>query len=84
MAHNENVLNKIFLDLNISTKVNTRSAYCKKVFDVGKGIGLLWRLLMWNFNYLFWLSFKEEKIFKVVAKNFFKLNLPSHFIYFKI
>jgi hypothetical protein len=23
MAHNENVLNKVFLDLDISTKVNT-------------------------------------------------------------
>ena len=53
MPHNEDVLNKIFLDLDISTKVNTWSVYCKKVFAVGKGIGLLWRLLMWNFNYLF-------------------------------
>jgi len=36
MPHNEDVLNKSFLDLDISTKVNTWSVYCKKVFDLGK------------------------------------------------
>ena len=53
MSHNDDELNKSFLYIDISTKVNTWSVYCKKVFAVGKGIGLLWRLLMWNFNYLF-------------------------------
>ena len=53
MPHNEDLLKKSFLDLDISTKVNTWSVYCKKVFDVGKGIGLIWRLLMWDFNYLY-------------------------------
>ena len=76
MAHNENVLNKIFLDLDISTKVNTWSVYCKKVFAVGKGIRLLWRLLMWNFNYLF-RSSRKRKFSKVVGITY--LNLPREF-----
>ena len=64
MAHNENVLNKIFLDLDISTKVNTWDVHFKKLFALGKGTGLLWRLLMWNFNYLFWSTRKEKKYWK--------------------
>ena len=39
MPHNEDVLNKSFLDLDISTKVNTWSVFVKKVFTVGKDIG---------------------------------------------
>ena len=64
MPHNEDVLNKSFLDLDISKKFNTWSAYRKKVFAVGKVIGLIWRLLMCNFNYLFWSSRKEKKYWK--------------------
>ena len=62
MPHNEDVLNKIFLDLDNYSKINIWSVFCKKVFTVGKGIVLLWIFLMWNFNYLIDLAVKRKNI----------------------